>query len=148
MASVRAPDGREWKVGRRWLPGRPRLRRKRELHDPTWLEVFGAAFDSGFAIVAVVATVALVVLLIWPVIAVVLELLVFAVLVVATVVGRLAFRRPWQVVARTDDEDLAWEVTGWQASGRVIEHVKNALRSGEKRPRPPEAQRILAFRAR
>ena len=147
MGSVHAPDGRTWEVGRRWLPRPPRLRRRREPSDRSWLEPVGEVFDFDGGALTITAIVLVVVVAV-AVVTLALEIAIFVLLVVATLVGRLAFRRPWQVVARTDGEDLAWEVVGWRASGRTIEHVEQALRAGETRPRPPEAQPILAFRLR
>ena len=57
---VTAPDGTTWQVGRRWLPDKPTLRRRKDRDndhdDPTgggdWLPDFG--FDEAFAFVLVI----------------------------------------------------------------------------------------------
>lgn len=55
----------------------------------------------------------------------------------AGVVGRVALRRPWLVLARTEDADYRWPVSGWRASGERVNAVADAVARGGI---PPGAQ--------
>ena len=149
MRRVTAPDGREWKVGRQWLPERVRIRRD-EGHDiggsgdgdggGGFLDTMGEFFgidDAGAGILvgfAVVALSALLLAVVFPVIALTLELIVLLALFLAGIVGRVIFRRPWHVLARTDDERYRWPVRGWRASRERVDAVADALARGSLLP--------------
>ena len=149
--SVVGPDGRAWKVGRRWLPERVRVRREPDLHEDGdgdgWS--LGDAFSlddiSPAAIVAAVALLVLVTFLatvVWPLVAFILELVVLGALFVAGAAARLLLRRPWRVEAHTPGPPprvLAWEAAGWRRSRRVVDEVAGALRAGEEPIEPREA---------
>lgn len=138
MRRVTAPDGREWKVGRQWLPARVRIRRDtRDAGDSGgdggdgrgFLDTMGDFFgidDAGAGIlvgVAVLLASALVFAVVFPVIALTLELIILLALFLAGIV----FRRPWHVLARTDDARYRWPVRGWRASGERVNAVADAL---------------------
>jgi hypothetical protein len=131
--NVQAPDGRTWKVGRRWFPRRKRLGRA-ELSDmtPDWLDVGGFADDlTGIVLGIVVAIVAfLLVLVLFNVVAIAIELMLVILLLFAGLFGRVVLRRPWIVQARSGDAVLEWPVVGWRSSGRKIADVAGQLRSG------------------
>ena len=135
------PDGIGWRVGRRWVPGRVRLR------DWDWRESApdwdGLSFfddPSGFLFaLGVIATAMIVFLVIWPIVAIALELVILALIFLATLAGRVLFRKPWTVVARSRAPGPPcvheWQVVGWRESSRLIEDVRSALRSGSELPR-------------
>ncbi|MDQ3936286.1 MAG: hypothetical protein M3340_16830 [Actinomycetota bacterium] len=153
VRTVQAPDGRMWTVGRQWLPYRVRLRRRREPpapETPLWgldlldfagFSVGGVLFGIAMAIVVV-----LLFLVIWPLVALAAEIVLAIVLFLVALAGRVLFRRPWRIVARTRDSihsTLAWHVAGWGESGRVIDEVADALSAGQVQPRPAGAERVL-----
>ena len=153
MRQVTAPDGREWKVGRQWLPERVRIRREggdtRDLGDGAdsrgFLDTMGDFFgidDAGAGILvgfAVLALSALVFVVVFPVIALTLELIILLALFLAGIVGRVVFRRPWHVLARTDGARYRWPVRGWRASGQRVDAVADALARGSL---PPGAETV------
>ncbi len=150
MRAVQAPDGREWKVGRQWLPFRVRLRRQRDLPDPNWWLHLGdfVDFSLGGILVGLALAVLGVLLLfvVWPVVALAIEIVVLVIVFLVALAGRVFFRRPWRVVARTSDSfraSLAWHVAGWGESGRVIDEVADAIAAGHSQPRPAGAERVL-----
>jgi hypothetical protein len=144
MRHVTAPDGREWKVGRQWLPARVRIRPDRgddrDIGDDDgdgFLGTMGDFFgidDAGAGILvgfAVLALSAIVLAIVFPVIALTLELIILLTLLLAGIVGRVLFRRPWHVLARTDGgARYRWPVHGWRASGERVHAVADALARG------------------
>jgi hypothetical protein len=140
---VTDPTGREWTVGLRWLPRRPKWigwgrapRRSRRDGDRTgWfhgLEVLDAA-DSPGAFVAILGVVALV-LVIWfaviPIAVLLLDIVFVALLVVGGVAARVLFRRPWIVEARSGAEHVRWPVVGFGASRASVREAAEALAAG------------------
>jgi len=131
--SAVAPDGTSWGVGRRWVPFRVRLR------DGDWREggpadLGDVFFDSPGGVLAglaVIATAMLVFLVIWPIVAIALELVLLALIFLVSLAGRVLFRRPWTVVARSETTGAArehtWRVVGWRASARLIEDAVDSL---------------------
>jgi hypothetical protein len=142
-----------WKVGRQWLPYRVRLRRgrePRESHDLSWPGDLVDFADFGLggilAGLAVAITVVLLFLVIWPVVALAFEIVLLIIVFLVGLGGRLIFRRPWRIVARTRGSirsTLAWHVVGWRQSGRVIDEVADALAAGQIQPTPVGAERVL-----
>ena len=142
-----------WKVGRQWLPYRVRLRRERELPDApdaSWLgDLFDFAdFSLGGILVglALAILVVLLFLVVWPLVALAIEIVLVIIVFLVALAGRLVFRRPWRIVARTRGSirsTLAWHVVGWRASGRVIDEVADALAAGQTQPAPAGAERVL-----
>jgi hypothetical protein len=143
VRAVTAPDGRKWKLGRRWFPGRRRLWRPRlrdmpdgsigDLGGGDDLGIFAAIF---IAILAIIIFVVLAVLLL-NVVAIALEILIVAVLLIAGVIGRVVFRKPWVIYAKTKDRYVATEVKGWRASRRALDDMAERIRSGaELEPAP------------
>lgn len=157
---VAAPDGTSWTVGRKWLPRPPRSVRKvidwlleprnsasvpdaprLESRGSDWggsVDGIGTLLEGGAeggpagCLVALLLGLAAVVL-IWvvvPVLVFALDLLLVLLIAAAAVAGRVLFRRPWTVVARSDARDYEWAVVGWKASGRAIHVIEQAIRRG------------------
>ena len=114
---VTGPDGRRWTLGRHWLPRRKRFK-KADLTDfgpdlPGFggddLGIFGVIIA---AIVGVILAIFLA-LLLFNVVALAIELLIVIVVALVGVIGRVVFRRPWIVFARTKDQRLEWPVVGY-----------------------------------
>ncbi len=60
-----------------------------------------------------------------------LELVLVLAAVGLGVLGRVLFRRPWTVEARVDGTDRGgeWKVTGWRASGELVDSMAERLQS-------------------
>lgn len=133
------PDGRTWKVHRRWVHRRvswrgPKGRRALDFVD-------GADF-LGFAdelpVIGVIALalaglllgIAAVVFVI-PAMLFVLELSFVLVAIGLGVAARILFRRPWTVEARVagTSEGREWKVVGWRASGELVDTLAERIRS-------------------
>ena len=142
-----------WHVGRQWLPVRVRLRPERDPGDRWWHAADGldaltfADFSVGGVIAAFAAIVAAIVLVavVWPIVALALEVVILLILFLGGLAGRLVFRRPWRIVARTKGEPRevrAWHVVGWRASAEVVDEVARSLAAGQ-RPNPAGAEPVL-----
>ena len=140
MRKVTSPDGRTWKVGRRWFPGRRRVwrPRMRDMGDGSWADFGDDLGIIGAIVLAVVALVliAFLALVLLNVVALAIELLIIAILVIGGIVGRVVFRRPWIVVAKSGDDVHQTPVVGWRASGRMIDDVAGRIASGQLQPPP------------
>jgi hypothetical protein len=133
--TVTGPDGRRWTLGRRWLPRRKRFK-KADLTDVgpdipgidglDDLGIFGVIIA---AILAVFLAIFLA-LLLFNVIAIALELVIVIVVALAGVIGRVVFRRPWIVFARTKDAELEWPVVGYLNGRRRIREISGQLALG------------------
>src|SRR5262245_44436656 len=97
---IQAPDGRSWRVGRRWFPRRRRLGRA-DLSDatPDWLDVGGLGDDLAGIVLAIVIGVVgfLLVLVLFNVVAIAIELVLLVLFVLGGLFGRVVLRRPWVV---------------------------------------------------
>ena len=125
--NVRGPGGETWRVGRRWLPWRPRYRGP----ETSGLDIPLELGDVGgiLALIAIVAAVFLLVAVALPVLALAVELIVLVLVVLGATALRLTRVRPWLIEARTDGPPRrvhAWHVKGWRASGEAIEHIAQA----------------------
>ena len=140
---VTAPDGTRWKVGRQWWPERGRDLGSGGV-DGVDGTGFGDLFDLGdasdfLAVLAVIAFALVLILFVTtvliPLIAFTIELIVVIVLFFAGLAGRLLFRRPWTVRARTDGRTYhRWHVAGFRNSGERRDEIAAALRSGRALP--------------
>jgi len=132
---VTSPDGRRWRVRRRWLerpfPSPRRLWRKnKDEASDAWelgwgLEPLGGI---GFVVLAVVAVVVVCVLLL----SIALELLVIALVLGSGLFGRVVLRRPWVIEAvevGEPEERVAFAVVGWRDSGRALDELRTAVAS-------------------
>jgi len=111
----------------------------RDIGDGSWGDV---GFDDlgifGVIILALIAVVvvAFLALILLNVVAIALELLIVVVLLIAGVIGRVVFRRPWTVFAKSGADVHSTPVVGWRASGRAIEDVAGRIASGQLQPPP------------
>ena len=69
-----------------------------------------------------------------PVIAFTIELLIVVVLFFAGIAGRVLFRRPWTVRARSGHVQHRRRVVGFRASGRLRDELARALETGGRLP--------------
>jgi hypothetical protein len=144
IKSVVAPDGIEWRVGRRWLTRRFGWTWKRRAVAGDALSGLGHGLgnnvdfaDSGLALVAALAAV----LILIPLLFFGVELIVLGALLAAGVIGRVLLRQPWVIEARSNDpltsgRQLEWRVTGWRNSHRLIDQVASDLAAGRELPPP------------
>lgn len=140
-STVVAPDGVEWRVGRRW---------SRRSFGWTWKRR-GLAADAvsglgqgiggldlqGGALLVVAVVAALLILI--PLLFFGVELIILGVVLAAGVLGRVLFRQPWLIEATSNDpltpgRQLKWHVTGWRKSKELIEKVISDLAAGREPP--------------
>lgn len=145
-----APDGVEWRVGRRWLTRHPSLDRphRGEIAAESvnhlglgWLDI--SSVDLGEELLVVGVVVAFLLILV-PVLFFGIELIILGVLLAGGVIARTVLRQPWVIEARSTDtltsgRRLEWRVRGWRKSGRLIAQVASDLSAG----REPEV-RVLS----
>ena len=125
---VRTPQGQTWRVGRRWLPWRRRL--KGALDN---VPDFGVGPLGDDPISAIIGIVLLIVALPFIVLALVagLEFLLVLVLLPFAVLARMVFGRHWTVVARRGWKPWSEEPAGdWQQSGTRIHELADGIRRG------------------
>ena len=131
------PAGRTWNVRRRWVHRSaswrgPKGDRALDLLDGADLAGEGSELPVVgvvmFAIAALLVAV-LAVIFIIPALIFVMEVAVILVAVGVGVLGRILFRRPWTVQARIDgtSQGAEWKVTGWRASGDLLDSVADRL---------------------
>ena len=154
--TITSPDGRQWRVRRRWLPrlgaesliGRYRQLFRRRARKGADLGADGLAggcvpIDGEGAVIGILVLVAVVVFVVvgLPVLLALVETIVLVVGAVAGIVGRVLFRRPWVVEAASNDgRHHHWRVVGWRRSGQHRDHVAVLLAAGADLPpadRPP-----------
>jgi len=143
---VRAPGGREWTVGIRWLPRHPRWRglgfgrsrspRPEGERESAWWEfldipdVGGDSLTVWLIVIGVLLAVVLAWVFVFPVLFFLLDLLVLVVIAVVAFALRVLFRRPWIVQATSGDETLTWPVVGWRASQQRVDEVAARIQRG------------------
>ena len=91
--------------------------------------------EGGLVVVAVLAAILIVI----PLLFFGIELVVLGVLLAAGGIGRILFRQPWVIVARSNDpltpgRRLEWRVIGWSKSRGLIEKVISDLAAGRQPP--------------
>ena len=132
---VTGPDGRRWTLGRRWLPRYRKLGRTDVPDMPGGdgldlggddLGIFGAIL---LAIVGIFVAIVLV-LVLFNVVAIAIELMLFITLAIAGLIGRVVFRRPWIVFARSGDVRLEYPVVGYFNSRRTLQELEGRLSIG------------------
>ena len=145
---VEAPDGRAWRVGRRWVPWEVRWRRLRNRDRDREPHVDGTTgnggssfswFDVGDELGAILAVIGLLVLAVLAIVTVLPLVILLAELVVALLIlvpllfARVVLRRPWTIAARTHGpppQRAERRAVGWRASGRAKEELAQAVRNG------------------
>jgi hypothetical protein len=144
--TVRDPQGREWRVRRRWL-ARPFRRpaflgegRDGSSRGESWwgeLVPFPDLGDLVGSIVVAIIAAALVivfVVLVWPLLVALVDAVVLLLAALIGIAGRVLLGRPWIVEARRLDgvsEPLEWRVTGWHRSRLAISEIRTAIARGE-----------------
>lgn len=146
--SVRAPDGRLWRVRRRWVPrlgeetvwGRVRWRFRQVVRrvgdaadaDPGCLEVFGEGILIGLAVLAALL---ILLFLVIPLLVALLDLVFIVLLFVLGLGARVLFGRPWVVQAVADDGTrIEWRTVGWRASAEQVGVIEQCLAGGGPLP--------------
>ena len=138
------PAGRTWKVRRRWIHRRvswrgPKGHRALDVLDGADLAGEGAELPVVgvilFAIAALLVAV-LAVAFVIPALIFVVEMALVLAAVGLGVLGRVLFRRPWTVEARVDGTTQGgeWKVTGWRASGDLLNSVADRLEATGQLP--------------
>jgi len=133
---VTDPEGRTWKVRRRWVHRTVSWRGGRKVPDvdvpgldllDDELGIFAAI---GLAITGVVLVV-LGVIFVIPALIFVIELVLVVLLVALGAGARILFRRPWTVEARVagTNDGREWKVVGWRASGELVDTLAERIRS-------------------
>lgn len=121
------PQGRTWRVSRRWMP----WRRKSSVGD--WGDVPGADGIGDDPISMIIGVLLIVLLIPFVILAVLvaLEMLLLLALLPFAILARMLLGRHWRVEVR-EGWDFRWEVEagGWSESGRRIEQVATDLRHG------------------
>jgi hypothetical protein len=151
---VTAPDGREWTVGVRWLPRRPRWlgwgfgrRRRARGERAAWWDGADIPDFGGDSLTAWLIVVGLVVafflawFFVFPVLFLLLDLVLVLLLAAGAVAARVLFRRPWIVQAVRGDETREWPVVGWRASRDFALAVAIRLERGLPVDDPPVSSR-------
>jgi len=142
--TVSAPDGEEWAVSPRWnlrespvrLPSAWRRRKKGgDGDDSGWLDLAGFVGDdlvsSLVAILIIIVVGLLAWFVIWPLLAIAIEVLIALLLVFASIVGRVALRRPWIVEAKgSKGGKLEYAVRGYGAMRRVLADLAAQVQLG------------------
>jgi hypothetical protein len=147
MRKVTAPDGTEWKLGRRWIGKRARLGRAKMRDAGDLASGFDMGADDlgiiGAIVFAVVAIVVLVfaVLLLFNVVAIAIELAIILIVLIGGIVGRVAFRRPWTIFGKTEGREWEQRVVGWRASGRALDEAAQRIASGAELETSPRDRR-------
>ena len=159
---MRAPDGREWTVGIRWLPRRPKWfgwgfgwKRRPGRNPSDWADGADALGEGGIIVLLVLVAVVFAWFFVFPVLVVVLDLLLLALIAAVAIAARGMFQRPWIVEATSDGVfrrpligggaserqiTYEWSVVGWQASLERVDHVAARLQRGLPLDDLPEAR--------
>ena len=132
---VESPDGRRWRVRRRWsdrpLPSlRRRFRANREEAVDNIGSVVGVdGVDSPSALFGGVVVAALLVLVVLPLLGVALELIAVLFLLGSGVLGQLLLGRPWIVEAVPDDPEggAVYAVEGWRRSSQALRELRSSI---------------------
>jgi hypothetical protein len=134
---VTDPHGRRWTLGRHWLPRRKRVE-KADLEFPDVLGGLGdddtGIFASILLVIALFFFAIFLALLLFNVVALAIELSIVILVGLATLIGRVVFRRPWLVFARSGDQRVAYPVVGYFNSRRRIDELAAQLSSGAQLP--------------
>lgn len=129
---VTDPTGDTWRVGRRWLPWRPR-RRRVDASDAS-VDLAGSADDLVIAAIILVVVVVVAVVAPWIFVGAVLavEILVVVLLLPLFVLLRGLRVARWPVAVRRG-RSVVWEesVRGWRGSRDRIREIAGAISRGD-----------------
>lgn len=147
---VLAPDGREWRVGRRWgsrpLPRWRRMRAAKIAGEALTFPDAGGMDDLAAWLALTIGAIVVAVVLI-PLLLFGFELILLGFLIAGAILGRALLGRPWVVEAAPKGAELpsyVWQTRGWRSSGRLIGEVERALEEGRD-PEPAEAEVRVAL---
>ncbi|HIZ97677.1 MAG TPA: hypothetical protein H9805_03775 [Candidatus Janibacter merdipullorum] len=122
------PQGRTWRVSRRWMP----WRRKSSTGDwGTGPDLAGNLGDDPISMVIGCFAMILFIPVLVLAVVVAAEMLLLLALLPFAILGRVLLGRHWRVEVR-EGWTFAWEVEAgdWAQSRRTIEHVAQGLRAG------------------
>lgn len=129
---VRDLEGHTWRVGRRWLPWRRRIRNVADWGDLGLPDLGGLVDDLPGFLGVLLAALAVIIMLPFILLAIgaMIELSLLLALLPLAVLVRVALRRPWtvQVIAPNGSVVTAEPVVGWTASGERVAALAASLR--------------------
>ncbi|WP_068266353.1 hypothetical protein [Janibacter limosus] len=122
------PQGRTWRVSRRWMPWRRKTRFGSWGDGPVFSGSLGD--DPISAIIGIVLLILFIPVLVLGLV-VALEMLLLLLVLPFAIVGRMLLGRHWRVEVR-ERWTFAWEaeVGDWSDSGRAIDTIARGLRQG------------------
>ena len=135
---MKAPDGGNWRVRRRWLDRpMPNLWRRFKANRREGVEdgVLGALPDTagaadGWWAIAIPIVLFLIVFVLLPLLGVALELIALIFVLCSGLVGRIFLGRPWTVEAVALDgqgENAAFPVKGWRRAGEAATQLAHEI---------------------
>ena len=136
-----APDGVEWRVGRRWFTGREASHLRRGTNGASFWDFGSGTPDFGnldFGDGLLVSLIALAVLFILiPILFFGAELIVIGIILAAGILTRVFGLKPWVVEAKVvappaSTRQVEWQVRGWRKSRRLIGEVATDLAKGRE----------------
>src|SRR5690348_9529209 len=133
---ISSPDGRVWKVRRRWVERpvpslRERFRRGRKEIDGEGVfdGLLVADATEGWAVLGIAIAVGIVVIVLLPLLGIALELIALLLVLIYGLFARVVLRRPW-IVEAVDvadvEERVAFGVTGWRDSSAALRELRTA----------------------
>jgi hypothetical protein len=141
---ITSPDGRRWKVRRRWVERpvpslRERFRRSRKEVDGEGIfdGMLVADAVEGWGAIGVAIAVGVLILVLLPVLGVALELAALLLVLAYGLFARVVLRRPWIVDAvdlADPEERAAFAVKGWRDSSAALRELRAAIAASG----PPE----------
>ena len=138
VRTVVDPEGRTWRIRRRWLSHSVSWRGPRDLTPPgpDLLDAGLLADDLGCLpaigiVVTCAVAVALALFFVLPAIVFAVELVAVLLLLLLGALARIVLRRPWTVEARVKgtNQGREWKVVGWRASGELVETLAERVGS-------------------
>ena len=133
MRDVKAPDGRRWRLRRRWISRKLSLKKLDDALSGADLGDFLSGFFDEIPVIGLILAAVGLAIFIFFGLAFVIELLIVLALLFGTVVARFIFRRPWIVEASTNGqpkETRYWHVVGWRRTNEVMRDIAQALQAG------------------
>jgi hypothetical protein len=151
---ISSPDGRAWKVRRRWVERPlPNLRRRfrrgqEEVKGEGVLDgLLVADATEGWAFLGIAIAVGIVVVILLPLLGIALELIALSLVLVYGLFARVVLRRPW-IIEAVDVEDgeerVAFAVTGWRDSSAALRELRTAIAAAGPPERLSRARRLGA----